>query len=76
MKIIKIKITFENILPQDPESEINDPEIETIELMRNEIKIWHVESSHTSRRGLFPYEIRLANMIQDLIAKFNANSKE
>lgn len=76
MKITKIKITIENKLPQDPQAMINEPEIEEIELCRSKEKIWYVESTYTSRKGLFPSEIRLANLIQDLIAKYNANAKE
>jgi len=38
---------------------------------RTEDKLWDSVGSG----GLFPYEIKLANDIQDLIAKFNGNQK-
>lgn len=72
MKITKFKITFErDITPPDAP----EPEIETIELNRSAEKLWYVESTHVSRRGLFPNEIRIANELQELINKFNINQK-
>jgi hypothetical protein len=72
-KIIKIQITLER---QFQDLELSpDITTEIIELTRNKEKIWYAESDLTSRKGLFPMEIRLAVLGQELIDKFGGSNE-
>lgn len=63
MKIGCIVITLE---PNEAEAEKN---MAKVAISRNENKIWN---SSREDGGLYPYEIKLAGLIQELIGKWNS----
>jgi hypothetical protein len=69
-----MKINEISIIMEPNELEIQQGKA-AVGLYRNKDKIWNV-IENGSIRGLFPYEVKLANMIQeDIIQKFNRVSK-
>ena len=62
MKITKLSITLEPSMAENSVTRV---------LTRDENKQWT-----SSLEGLFPSEIRLINLIQDVISKYNTQAKE
>ena len=67
---MKIASIIVNLTPNETEKEQNRT---NMSLIRNEEKVW-TSTAHDGI-GLHPWEIKLANDIQDLISKFNGGSK-
>lgn len=61
MKIIAIAIVLE------PNEDEKARGMEKTALSRNEEKLW----STNRIDGMYPYEVKLAGMLQDIISKFN-----
>jgi len=67
-----MKITEVRILIEGGTEEEQNKYPHGIVLIRGKDKIWSATDEIGVMRGLFPYEVRLANNIQELIvAKFN-----
>lgn len=66
-----MKIGSISILLIPSQDEIDKLNATKIALHRNEDRLWSV----SNQEGLLPYQVRLANELQELISKFNGGNQ-